>query len=192
MSNTKKRYKTGLLKTNKTNKTNKTKKSNSSKHKKSLAFQSYKFVEENMKNINKQQYYDLKRCSQKNCRKIFDDTIKENDKLIKKHSKERINQTKKNMEFVLKKYNLPKNHKISFEEPAYKELIKLNSKSMKKRLKKRIKERKKLNKRLHDCQKTHCKKHKNKLDKTIKKHKEVLLNKLNKLNKSLKTKKIRK
>ena len=169
-------------------KKNKTKKSNSSIHKNSLAFKSYKFIEKNL-NINKKQYYELKRCSQKNCKKIFDDTIKENDKLLKKYSKERNNQTKKNMEFVLKKYNLPKNHKISFEEPAYKELIKLNSKSMKKRIKERIKQRKKLNKRLHDCQKTHCKKHKNKLDKTIKKHKEVLLNKLNK---SLKTKKIRK
>lgn len=134
--------------------------------KNSLAFKGYKIMEENLKRINEKHYYDLKRCSQQNCRKVFDDTIKESDKLHKKHHQERIVNFKKNMEFVIKKYNLPKNYKLKVNDPAFKELIKLNAKSREKRLE----ELKKINKNLNACHEKHCKEHKEKLTKTVKKY----------------------
>ena len=179
MSKTNKIYK-GLPKTNKNNTT---KKSNSS-HKNSISFKGYKIAEENMKSINKKQYYDLKRCSQQNCKKVFDDTIREGDKLQKKHLKEVIIDVKKNVKLVLKKHNLPKNHRLKSTDPAFKDFIKLNLKSRKKRLN----EVKKLTKKLDACQKKHCKQHKNKFNTTLKKHQKEVFGKLNKIIKSFKKK----
>lgn len=150
--------------------------------KNSIAFRGYKLMEENLKRINKKDYYELKRCSQQNCRKVFDDTIKESDKLHKKHIKEAVLDIKKNVQLVLKKHNLPKNYKLKFNDPAYKDFIKLSTKSREKRLK----ELKKVNKKLNDCHEKHCKEHKEKLNEIVKNHIKSMKKRLQKSQKKTK------
>ena len=138
---------------------------------KNRAFRSYKVLESFVRPLAEKEYNKFKRCSQKHCKKQFDELIEETGKNFDKDMKKVLKTVKKMEPMLTKKYKITKGKIPSFA------IIKKMNKDVTKEIKPIYAKYEPLKKELRDCHNKNCKQERG-----------VLVKKLTKKNKKMASK----